>query len=643
MKKLLLLLAVVCYTNISEAQRTCRFHSLLQEEYNISPALKQRKESFEQELMLFQRDLLARKIQLPDTIFIPLVFHVLWNNATENIIDSQITSQVRIMNEDFRSLNADTVNTPPFFKNLRGKTKFWFALAKQDPLGMPTTGINRVYTFRKEGFALDGRVNVSKFGGQDAWDPRCYVNIWVCNMESASGTIGATYYPGGSLKRDGIMIDYRYLGTGGVTLPPYNLGRTMTHEMGHYFNLDHTWGPTDISFAPYCGDDDHVDDTPPQSNANYHCPVFPRPSCGNTSDMYMNYMDYVDDPCMNMFSKGQVERMMGVWYIMTPYLRQSKALEEPAPIKANDAGIIAILNPVNHSFTCDKGERIVLVIRNFGTDTLRSVLISTGISGDSSSVKKSLINNLSIPPQMNDTIKIPGLYDYPYSGNLSLYATTQFPNKSPDGNADNNRTTITVNVQDNKGRRLPYAQYFNDLPFPPKGIGLENPDGLFTWTATNGSQLSGLAPSIMMNNIEYPFARRKDYLLLPPFDLSGTTMPQLSFLHAYQLYKGGQKAFSDTLMVEVSIDCGKNWQRIFYKGGKDLASVKRPERGYFSPDRIDQWTSNSLSLNNWRGKKNVWIRFGNICGKENLVYLDNIMVTDESRPTIKLATVAEEE
>lgn len=628
MKRLSVLILSLFIVFATQAQRSCRFHTLLQEELSINKSLLQQKNNFEKEIPLFLKNVSAQNITLPDTIFIPLVFHVLWHTPTENIIDSQITSQVRILNEDFRSLNSDTINTPPFFKSLRGKTRFWFVLAKQDPYGMPTNGINRVYTFRKDGFALDGRVNITKLGGQDAWDPRFYVNIWVCNMESASGTIGATYFPGGSLKRDGIMIDYRYLGSGGITLPPYNLGRTMTHEMGHYFNLDHTWGPTDISFLPFCGDDDHVEDTPPQSNANYYCPIFPRPSCGNTSDMYMSYMDYVDDPCMNMFSKGQVERMLAAWYIMTPYLRQSRALETPFPSKAADAGITAILYPVDYSFTCNTSDKIIAVLRNFGTDTLHAVNIIVGINGDTSSSKIYRLANLSIPPQMNDTINLEGKFTYPYSGSLSLFVSTQQPNKSPDGNPSNNRSSITINVQDDKGIRLPYVQYFNEIPFPPKGIGLENPDKLFTWTATNGSQLSGLAPSIMMDNIEYPFPGRKDYLMLPPVDLSGTDEPALLFLHAYQLYVGGQKEFSDTLTVEVSINCGKDWQRIFYKGGLELASVKRAERGYFSPDKPDQWASSVLSLGAWRGNENVWIRFVNICGSENLLYLDNIIVKD---------------
>jgi hypothetical protein len=611
-------------------QRSCRFNNLLREAAETDPYLPGKKVAFEKQINTFYEDLSQRKIQLPDTIFIPLVFHVLWHTPDENIIDSQIISQVRILNEDFRSLNADTVNTPPFFKTLRGKTNFYFVLARQDPFGLPTNGINRVYTYRKNGFALDGVVHVSRLGGQDAWDPRYYVNVWVCNMENASGTIGATYFPGGSLKRDGIMIDYRYLGTGGITQAPYNLGRTMTHEMGHYFNLDHTWGPTDISYAPFCGDDDHVDDTPPQSNANYYCPSFPRPSCKNISDMYMNYMDYVDDPCMNMFSKGQAERMLAAWYIMTPYLRVSKALNIPAPLRSNDAAIDNILMPVEYSFSCSEKTRVVLVLRNAGTDTISSVEIVTGITGDSSSINRWSLTSLHLQPGEKDTVLLPGFYSYPSTGSLSFYGTIVSVNSKKDDNTLNNGITVKVNIVGPIGRILPYYQQFNDIPFPPAGIGIENPDKLFTWTATNGSQLSGLAPSIMMNNREYPFAGRKDYLLLPPFSLDGSESPVIEFLHAFQLYDEGRRMRSDTLLVEVSTDCGFTWHTLFYKGGRQLATVKQPQRGYFSPDRRDQWQLNTLSLIAFRGMPNVWIRFGNISGKENLLYLDNIVVKDKA-------------
>ncbi len=635
MKKIVIVSLFLSLSSLIHAQRTCKFHTLLQEELKRNTQLSIQKNNFEYQLPLFMEQLSKREIRLPDTIFIPLVFHVLWYSDIENIVDSQITTQIRVLNEDFRSINEDTSNTPDFFKKNRGKTKFYFVLAKQDPYGMPTTGINRVFTNRADGFSLDGSVNVSKLGGQDAWNPQYYVNIWVCNMESASGTVGATYFPGGSLKRDGIMVDYRYLGTGGVTEAPYNLGRTMTHEMGHYFNLDHTWGPTDITFAPFCGDDDHVEDTPPQANANYYCPKYPRPSCGNISDMYMNYMDYVDDPCMNMFSKGQVERMMAAWYIMTPYLSKSKALETPVPLSAADAGVIEILNPTNNSFTCNDADKIIVVIRNFGTDTLKNVKIITGIQENPAANAVYNLTDLDIPPQSNDTIRLEGLFKYNIEGSLPFFAATKQPNHLEDGNDKNNKTIIVINVQGNRGLKLPYIQHFNQIPFPPTGVGIDNPDKLFTWTATNGSQLSGFAPSVMMDNIEYPFIGRKDYLLMPSVDLSTTKKPVLSFFHAYQLYKEGKRLHSDTLTVEVSTDCGQSWHQIFYKGGFDLASVQPPQRGYFSPDKKDQWKKNSLSLTAWRGIKNVWIRFGNICGGENLLYLDDIMIEDV-QPTTRV-------
>ena len=383
MKFSILLFLFLYLYQVSAAQRTCGFHTTLNNELEINTGLSYKKQNFENNFLQWQQRLKAGRIQLPDTVFIPLVFHVLWHVPEENIIDSQIISQIRILNEDFNGLNADTVYTPDYFKPFRGRTHFYFQLAKQDPNGLYTNGINRVYTFRKNGFGLDGSISLTVFGGQDAWDPRYYVNIWVCNMEQLSGTFASTYFPGGSNKRDGIQCDYHYVGTGGITQPPYNLGRTVTHEMGHYFNLDHTWGPTDYSNIPYCGDDDHVDDTPPQSRANYYCPLFPKPSCGNVSDMYMNYMDYTDDPCMNMFSRGQAERMIAAWYIMTPYLQKSEALQPPPPAVANDAGITAVLKPADHSLTCNTSSALLLALRNFGTDTLHNVRIITGVNEQS--------------------------------------------------------------------------------------------------------------------------------------------------------------------------------------------------------------------------------------------------------------------
>ncbi len=623
MRSLLVLLFIfIAFINEGFGQRSCGFNEQLKLAEQTDPAVAIKRNNFEKEFSSFKAALSAGRISIPDTIFIPVVVHVLWHEAEENIIDSQVLSQIRILNEDFNGLNPDRANTPAFFKPLRGKTHFFFQLAKQDPNGLPTNGIDRQYTFRKNGFGLDGVVNITALGGCDAWDPRYYVNIWCCNMEQASGTFAATYFPGGSLLRDGIQCDYHYMGTGGVTQPPYNLGRTITHEMGHYFNLDHTWGPSDVTFVPFCGDDDHVEDTPPQGKANYYCPQFPKSSCGNYSDMFMNFMDYTDDGCMNMFSKGQVERMWAAWYIMTPLLRYSKALVQPK-LYAHDAGVQAILEPNENSFGCDKRIRPVIIVRNYGTDTLKRVSILYGIA--EKMIGSNVIEYLQIPPLSRDTIEA-GWIDIEGNGPADLFAATVIPG-GLDENPFNDTARVVYNRNNGPGMGLPFYEDFSHHFFPPAGWSVLNPDRLFTWTPTNGSQLSGYAPSIMMDNIEYPFKGEKDMLVTPPLNLSGSNSPRLIFSHAFQLFSNDFIS-SDTLEVSVSLDCGQSWQRVFYKGGRELATKRPPTRAYFSPDKESDWKKDTIDLTPFKGITNLLVAFVNINGSDNLLYLDNIAVTD---------------
>ena len=322
-------------------------------------------------------------------------------------------------------------------------------------------------------------------------------------------------FPGGSLTRDGIQCDYHYVGSGGITQPPYNLGRTITHEMGHYFNLDHVWGPTDITLLPYCGDDDHVEDTPPQAKANYYCPTFPRSSCSNYSDMFMNFMDYTDDGCMNMFSKGQTERMIAAYFIMTPNLKYSKALQTPK-IFMHDAGITKILFPKNNSYTCGNRLNPVIILRNFGKDSLKKIIINYGIKGEQTQSMQ--INNLQLAAFENDTILL-NAFNFNSTSSIEFNATT-FLSGITDSQSLNNIAKIIFNQNNITGSSLPFFQDFSSTSFPPKGWSVLNPDNFFTWTATTGAQLSGYAPSAMMDNIESPFAGRKDYLITPPLNLA---------------------------------------------------------------------------------------------------------------------------
>lgn len=233
---------------------------------------------------------------------IPVVVHIIHRTSQQNISDAQIQSQMDVLNNDFRRLNADKVNTPSEYQSIAADVGFEFCLAKIDPSGNPSTGITRTQTSVTE--IGDGNYYTTSQGGKTAWPTTKYLNIWVCEIVSIGDLLGFASPPGtAGPNDDGVVIDYRFFGTMGTVAAPLDKGRTVTHEVGHYFNLEHIWG-----LWGGCGDDDIVTDTPDQDAENYGCPAGAT-SCGS-KDMYMNYMDYTDDGCMNLFTNGQKARMI---------------------------------------------------------------------------------------------------------------------------------------------------------------------------------------------------------------------------------------------------------------------------------------------------------------------------------------------
>ena len=312
MKKFYQLIAlIVCLYScgVVQAQSTnkknCVTTEYLAAQIAADPSILTRIQQIEQQTANYAANRGALGTEAVKTI--PVVFHVLYNSPSDNISDARLLAQLDVLNKDFAKTNADIGDVPSVFAPLAANTEIQFCLAQRDPLGAPTSGILRTST-TVTSFPYPG--NAMKFtaqGGSDAWPRDQYLNIWVCIM--GNSILGFAQFPGGAAATDGVVLLTGSVG--GVTDPgtafPYQLGRTGTHEVGHWLNLRHVWGDS------FCGND-LVDDTPTQQEDNGGCPSFPHVTCGNdpNGDMFMNYMDYTNDACMNMFTIGQSVRMNAV-------------------------------------------------------------------------------------------------------------------------------------------------------------------------------------------------------------------------------------------------------------------------------------------------------------------------------------------
>jgi ABC-type taurine transport system substrate-binding protein len=286
----------------SRPTRTCATMDVHRELLSRNPAYVIARDMIETQALRYEQGLdFAHR---PGTTRIPVVVHVVWNAANQNVSDAQISSQIDVLNRDFRRTNPDANNTPAAFLPLVADARVEFFLATVDPNGAPTTGITRFNT-SVASFTHDDRIKSRATGGTDAWPADRYLNLWVGQL--SGGLLGYAQFPGGPAATDGVVIRHSSFGTIGTAAPPFHLGRTATHEIGHWLNLNHIWGDDGTG----CSGTDNVADTPNQAGPNGGTPTFPHVTCSNgpNGDMFMNYMDYVDDPAMFMFTAGQVARM----------------------------------------------------------------------------------------------------------------------------------------------------------------------------------------------------------------------------------------------------------------------------------------------------------------------------------------------
>lgn len=280
-------------SNVSGA-RKCAADEVLKNQMSEDPALAQRMadiEAFTQRKLLenFESRLVNGVIE------IPVVVNVLYKTTSENISQAQIQSQIDVLNADFNATNSDYSSVPTLFAGVKANVGIRFVLDQ----------VNRKST-SKTSWGTRDAMKKTKQGGLDPTSPTTKLNLWVCTI--GGGILGYAQFPGGSTATDGVVIDSKYFGNTGTATYPFNLGRTATHEVGHWMNLRHIWGDTT------CGND-YCNDTPSHNTANYGAPAYPHYSTcsGSPVEMTMNYMDYVDDRAMFMFSADQKSRMLAVF------------------------------------------------------------------------------------------------------------------------------------------------------------------------------------------------------------------------------------------------------------------------------------------------------------------------------------------
>jgi hypothetical protein len=248
-------------------------------------------------------------------VTIPVVFHIIYNNSSQNIPDARIYEQLNVLNKDFGRTNADAVNTRPMFQSVAANTQIQFCLAQRTPQGAATNGILRIQS-------SNSTLPSNPHTISPEWDRTKYLNIYVGNL--SGGLLGYANLPPGSAGNDHVVILFSSVGGPNApgTLNPYHLGRTVTHEVGHWLNLQHTFnsGCSGLNNNNCMNAGDFICDTPPLSSSTFGCPSntpntctetspFPSPYTSDMVNQYENYMDYSDDGCMNMFTSGQAARM----------------------------------------------------------------------------------------------------------------------------------------------------------------------------------------------------------------------------------------------------------------------------------------------------------------------------------------------
>jgi hypothetical protein len=558
--------------------------------------------------------------RFPPVLTIPVVVHVIHNGdalgAGENINDAQVFSQIRVMNEDFRRI----LGTPGYNTNAVGAdVEVEFCIAQTDPFGQPTNGINRV--LRPEASwtsmaSIDGTLKPATI-----WPPNEYLNMWSIRFSGGmAGTLGYAQFPdasglggmpasGGAATSDGVVASFDAFGSqayaAGTYNPTYNLGRTMTHEVGHWLGLRHIWGD-----GP-CSVDDFCNDTPISDAANFGCLntnscIDPAP---DPRDQVENYMDYSDDACMNIFTGDQKTRVRTVMTISPR--RMSLTLSNKCQPPRPTIGFTTDLTTVTEGTDCNFQD-IVLTLNismapsAAATVTFNSSGTATGGGMDYSFTPASVVFLAGSTANRTVTVRIYNDGQVEGIENLTIAFTVTTVGDAVAATGDLRDHTITINNDDfapspTTNTTILLADFntgFNGFTT----TGNAGSDRFVLGTAATASspfwtvQNTNTSQFAYTNDDRCNCNKNADRLISPVFSLAGYTNASLSFDHAFA------GAAGETGLVQISTNGGTSYTT--------LQTLTNTSTNLGGGAISSPWVNNNIiSLNAYLGQTNLLIRF----------------------------------
>jgi len=604
-------------TNIP-TYRTCATYEAMQNLFSQDPLAKER---FDAQQKMFNEKLSQivnnRQNRINSIITVPIVVHI--GLPDPNLVtDATVFRQLDTLNWGYGAASStDSLRTYTPFRTTYGRSDIRFCLAQRTPTNEPTNGIDRVINTNIFSDVVHPSTQIP------AWDPTKYLNIWVVQL--SGGILGYSYNPGAfapSDPRNGFVNDYRAFGSGASYLDPeFNGGKTAVHEIGHYFNLDHPWGPNN-SGNPTCTLSDNCADTPPTVGPTFGCPPAPvLNTCSPTAPgvMWQNHMDYADDACMTLFTQNQATRMNSAILAFPDRigLTTSNGCVPPV-LLLNNASISVINTPPAGFVTCDLTTPLTVTLRNTGSNPLTSVTIT--VTRNTSTIQTfNWTGNLA----SFATISIP-LNAVPLLlGANNIQVCTSLPNTVAD--TDPSDDCKIVNGTQGTGAALPLVEGFEGASFPPAGWTINNPDGGITWQrTTTGIAHSGTGKAFV-DHFDYSVVDERDDLRTPPYSIGTADSLWVSFWGAY---RGDPRTPFEHFQVLVSPDCGQTFQ-VVYNVRNDTAFVApagatTSQTTAFFPSAVNQWVKKSIDLSNFIPSGNIMVQFRTINQYGNNMHIDDI-------------------